>query len=122
MNAHRLHAASKRRREVYREKLILVTAAVLIAVFCSIFVAARGMRFVQAQDRSETTETTYKYYKSIELEASDTLWDIAETYAGACGLSVQEYVQELKDINGLKGDLTHEDHHLTIVYCDTVYK
>ena len=72
MNAHRLHAASKRRREVYREKLILVTAAVLIAVFCSIFVAAKGMRFVQAQDRSEVSETTYKYYKSIELEAGDT--------------------------------------------------
>ena len=122
MNAHRLHAASKRRREVYREKLILVTAAVLIAVFCSIFVATKGMRFVQAQDRSEVSETTYKYYKSIELEAGDTLWDIAETYADACGLSVQEYVQELKDINGLNGDLIHEDHHLTIVYCDTVYK
>ena len=83
MNAHRLHAASKRRREVYREKLILVTAAVLIAVFCSIFVAAKGMRFVQAQDPSEVSETTYKYYKSIELEAGDTLWDIPETNAHA---------------------------------------
>ena len=120
MNAHRLHAASKRRREVYREKFILVTAAVLIAVLCSTF-AVRGMRFVQAKDSSDA-ESTYRYYKSIELEAGDTLWDIAEAYADACDLSVPEYVQELKTINGHKGDLIHEGQHLTIVYCDDVYR
>ena len=120
MNAHRLHAVSKRRRVVYREKFILVTAAILLAVLCSIF-AVRGMRFVQAQDSSEA-EHTDRYYKSIELKSGDTLWDIAETYAAACGLSIPEYVQELKDINGLKGDLIHDGHHLTIVYCDNVYR
>ena len=120
MNAHRLHAASKRRRVVYREKFILVTAAVLIAVLCSIF-AVRGMRFVQAKDSSDA-ESAYRYYKSIELKAGDTLWDIAETYADACSLSVPEYVQELKAINGLRGDLIHEGQHLTIVYCDNAYR
>ena len=77
---------------------------------------------VKVSDLAVAGEKPASTYRTHTVVKGDTLWDIAETYADACGLSVQEYVQELKDINGLNGDLIHEDHHLTIVYCDTVYK
>ena len=59
--------------------------------------------------RTALNRNTDRYYKSIELKSGDTLWDIAETYAAACGLSIPEYVQELKASMGLRGTLSMTD-------------
>ena len=122
MSAHRLHAARKRKREVYREKLILVIAAVLIAVFCCLTVTVKGVRFVQAQDTARSVAPVYTYYKSIEIEAGDTLWDLAQIYAEGSPFSVQDYIKELKAVNDLTDDVIHEGQYLTVIYYDQQYK
>ena len=102
-------------RTIQKTVLLLSLILVLASGFC-------GFSLMNTMAEEPAAPVRPDCYMSIEIRRGDTLWDIAETYADACGLSVQEYVQELKDINGLNGDLIHEDHHLTIVYCDTVYK
>lgn len=57
-----------------------------------------------------------KYYKSIEVQAGDTLWDIAEVYMDESYHSVNEYVNELIEINQLGSGKIHEGRYLTIVY------
>ena len=115
MNAHRLHAASKRRRVVYREKVMILLAAVLIAFACLCFIMIESSQSVQAQD-PDTAAGTQKFYKSIEIGSGDTLWDLAESYTEGTDISVQEYVCDLMDINQLENDLIHEGQYLTVVY------
>lgn len=120
MNAHRLHIASKRRRIVQRERLLLVLAAVLTGLCCSLLIGLKGGRLVQAaQDSGSHADCLY--YTSIEIESGDTLWKLAEEYAPACGMSVSDYIQELRSVNGLESNLIHADQYLTILYCGTAH-
>lgn len=112
MGAHRLHAASKRKREVFREKFILVTIAALIALCFSVMI---GVRMVRAQDDQENTQAQ-KYYSSIEIASGDTLWDIAERYTEGTEISVSQYVEQLMEMNQLTSDRIYEGQHLTVSY------
>lgn len=56
------------------------------------------------------------YYKSIEVKAGDTLWDIAAEYMDDSYSSVNEYMNELIEINQLGSGRIHEGRYLTIVY------
>lgn len=118
MNAHRLHTASKRRRVVFQEKMILIAVAAFLALFVSI---CAGTRLVKAQDEESQKSVLYKYYKSIEISAGDTLWKIAEDYADN-GMSTKDYIQELKAMNHLTTDEIHEGQYLTVAYYESEYK
>lgn len=63
----------------------------------------------------------YKYYTSVPIHPGDTLWEIASEY---CHDSVQitDYMDELKQINHLRGDDIHAGRYLTIVYYSEEYK
>ena len=116
MGAHRLHAASKRRREVFREKFILITIAAFIALCFSVMI---GARLVWAQDETSSVQTKTSsdaYYGSIEIDSGDTLWDIAETYAEGTDMSVPEYVEQLKSMNRLTDETIYAGQHLTVTY------
>lgn len=116
MGAHRLHAASKRRREVFREKFILITIAAFIALCFSVMI---GARLVWAQDETASVQTessSESYYGSIEIDSGDTLWDIAETYAEETNMSVSEYVDQLKSMNQLTDETIYAGQHLTVAY------
>ena len=119
MNTQRLFTASKRRRQVFREKFVLVIAAVMLV---SCFSVVLGTRLVAAHGSLEETPAEYKYYKSIELSEGDTLWDIAVTYTGNEYSSVNDYIKVLKQINNLSSDTIHEGQYLTVVYNDEAFK
>jgi LysM repeat protein len=57
-----------------------------------------------------------KYYTSIQIQQGDSLWSIAGKYKENSGLTVEQYVKELKNINGLKEDTIHSGHYLTVMY------
>ncbi len=56
------------------------------------------------------------YYKSIEIQSGDTLWDIASQYAPGVDLSIPEYIDCLRQMNHLEGDTIHVGCHLTVMY------
>lgn len=61
-------------------------------------------------------EVVEKYYTSILIKQGDSLWSIAGKYREHSGLTVEQYVKELKNMNGLKEDVIHSGHYLTVMY------
>lgn len=118
MNTKRLHKASKRRRQVYMKKLLLVLTAVIFVIGLSISV---GGNLVDAhEDNHESLVITKKYYKSIEISEGDSLWKIAEEYMSEEYGSIHEYIDEIKEMNNLLTDDIHDGQYLTIAYYDAI--
>ena len=111
----RLHKASKRRRQVYLKKMALLVLTLCMITGLSI---GLGSNLVDAQD----APVEHKYYKSIEIEAGDTLWDIAKEYMNEDYDSIFEYIHELKVMNNLDSDEIHEGQYLTVAYFDTEFR
>ncbi len=57
-----------------------------------------------------------KYYTSIEIRKGDSLWSISERYRENSGLTTAQYMNELKNMNGLKEDIIHHGQYLTVMY------
>ncbi len=61
--------------------------------------------------------TSYKYYKSIEIEKGDTLWSIASEYMDEEHYKNKtEYIREVKQINSLGSDKIISGRHIIIPY------
>ena len=104
-----------RRRSMRKNMSRLFTGFILALVLCMSF----GAFFVYAREQSAGDEAVYTYYKSIEIHPGDTLWDIAEETMTDSYDSVAEYVQVIKNMNGLDSDEIHSGQNLIIAYQDT---
>ena len=101
----------RRQREMKKNFLILVMTVCLI-VTCSI--TLNGFR---SNAKDDSTEVSYKYYKSIEVTGNDTLWSIAEEYMDEEHYeSIADYIEEVKSMNSLKNDTIHYGEYLIIPY------
>ena len=77
-----------------------------------------GAFFVSAHEKAGTDDIVYKYYKSIEILAGDTLWEIAQEYRTADYDSLHAYINELKAVNGLTSDEIQAGQYLTVIYSE----
>lgn len=57
-----------------------------------------------------------RYYRSIEIEAGDSLWSIAKTYNRNSGMNIREYIDEIKKINHTSSDVIEAGDSLMIIY------
>lgn len=89
----------------------LCISAIVTVLFSSLYTSAHNNRTEEP--------VNFKYYKSIVVESGDSLWSIAEEYMTEDSLSIEEYINVLKDINHLKGDRIQAGQSLVIVYNDT---
>lgn len=112
MSKRRLRRIAKRRRQVFIQKffIFIITFITILSLSISL-----GSNFAAAQDE-EDSRPRQKYYKSIELAPGDTLWDIAAEYMDESYDSINDYIKELKDINGLTSDQIQEGQYLTVSY------
>lgn len=100
------------KRAAYRRKnpvIFLMTSIVIILLCCFIFGA------FLATAKGNGRENADRYYKSIQIQSGDTLWDIAEEHMTSEYSSTGEYVSELKEINALNSDHIQSGQHLIIV-------
>ena len=102
-----------RRRELRRRMRGLVIAVLMVLAFLSGFF---GRTLVSAYAEEEYIKPVKRYYTSIQLQAGDSLWDIAEEYMDGSGYSKKEYVEVLKRMNGLSSDRIHAGQYLTVGY------
>ncbi len=86
-----------RKTEVMIKKLLL-------AVFSLLFIFIGVIFTKKDSSRSFADSANTKYFKSIEVDSGDTLWDIAELYITDDYSSIQDYVDEIIDINQLNKD------------------
>lgn len=92
--------------------------SVFLIFLCSfLLVLASGLfgkTFLDAM--AEEQNHIHKYYTGITIQNGDSLWTIADTYCHDGNLSIQEYVQELIQMNHLETEQIHAGQKLTIAY------
>ena len=74
------------------------------------------LSFIPQKPAQKQSSPYKKYYTSICLEEGDTLWSIAVRYNVHSNKSTEEYVRELRRMNGLSDDTIHAGHYLTVSY------
>jgi uncharacterized membrane protein YvbJ len=84
--------------------LILVIVIMLSLFFFSKTVTAQGSR------------ERVKLVTSVEIKKGDTLWSIASNYMSYEYDDVKEYVEELKESNGLTTDTIHAGNYIIVPY------
>ena len=105
------------RKHILRKRMRNLFAAAILALAGSVVF---GTFLVSAHEN--TGNDVYTYYRSIEIQPGDTLWDIAEETMTSEYDSTAEYVQVLKDMNNLSSDHIQSGMHLMIAYEDTELK
>ena len=98
----------RRRRQAAKRNMIILLATVLMITIGSVIF---GSTFSSAKNDEEFEV----YYKSIQIENGDSLWNIAKEYKTDT-VSTAEYVKELKELNNLTSDTIHEGQHLVVAY------
>lgn len=93
-------------------KRLMAYLSIGIALSCLFF----SIFMVNILAREPQGHGMVSYYTCIQVQPGDTLWSIAETYADGTGITVEEYVQRLKQMNHMKEDTIHEGHYLTVMY------
>ena len=106
----------RRQRELKRHMFISFFTLCIAITF------AFGISSIQtsAMDTSEVIEI--KYYTSITISPDDTLWSIASEYMGNHYESVNEYIEEVMNINSLTDETIYTGQHLVIPYYSAEYK
>lgn len=105
----RIKTRQKQRVRIF----FLVLACLAISAACVLSYGGFG---VSARESRDSEENIYTYYKSIEIQNGDTLWSIAEEAKPSESDSTADYVEILKQINGLDSDEIQAGQHLIISY------
>ncbi|MCI6886243.1 MAG: LysM peptidoglycan-binding domain-containing protein [Lachnospiraceae bacterium] len=103
----------RQRIQAKRRLRNLTIILLMILAFCSGFF---GHTLLSAYAKEKSVRPRNRYYTSVQLRQGDSLWEIARKYSEGSGYSVDEYVEELKRMNGLKGEAIHSGEYLTVVY------
>ena len=103
---------------IFNKRLLLIVIVSIFALGLSVILPDDP---VDAHIENTATERgsvldRCKYYTSIEVSAGDSLWSIAEEYMDARNQSVYDYIDEIKEINGLKSDQIRAGEYLMVSY------
>lgn len=72
---------------------------------------------LKTKAQSDSTDISYKYYKSISVNTGDTLWDYATKYADSEFYdSYESYINEIISINALTNDSIRAGQSIIIPY------
>lgn len=118
----RLVNTRKQRTGIYQMQYI-GTLAILAVILLSLGIILGSTFLSSSRSNAASNENTlYKYYTSIQVQAGDTLWSIAQQYAPSSEISQQDYVDEIISMNHLQGDTIHAGDYLTISYYSSDFK
>jgi len=105
---------SLRKREVVvrRQKKAL---AIVILVFISLGILLGTSINALASSKADVASYN-KYYKSVRIEAGDTLWTIADEYIADLNIDKQEYIAEICSLNDICEDEIHAGDYVVVAY------
>jgi hypothetical protein len=103
MNGSRYYQLNKKR--IWRFGL----AILLLVVVFSVFFITKTVTAQRAADRAKLVTT-------IEVKKGDTLWDIASLYFTDEYDDLNEYIEEIKDSNGMLSDEIRAGNYIIIPY------
>lgn len=110
----------------FRVLFVLSCVALLLCGFTfrstEIKAYAENKRIVTSHTASEEEsspkeeQARCKYFTSVTVESGDTLYAIAEQYFTEEYKSIENYIREIKKVNGLATDRIIQGNYLTIPY------
>ena len=86
----------------------------LLTLFGCFLLAGKYLFFTD--NAAEEEKQLCKSYTSIEIRPGDSLWSIASEYMTDDYDSIQEYVRDIKSLNGLGSDEIHAGKFLLVPY------
>ncbi len=106
----------RRKREIRRRILFCV-----LSLFCAIILAL-SYNVIISEANDDMTDITYKYFTSHEVSKGDTLWSIAEENIDYDFYDhIQDYVDEVMEINHLKNDKIKVGQSIIVPYFSNEY-
>ncbi len=106
----------KRRMRIVRRQRLLLAFFIALFVFLAVFWCTTTI----LQARSD--KTTYKYYTSITIHSSDTLESIAKKYISDEYKDMDEYINEVEQINHLYDSRIIPGENIIVPYYSAEYK
>jgi len=102
----------KREAVVRRQKKVL---AIVLLIFVSLGVLLGTSMNALASSKADVASYN-KYYKSVRIEAGDTLWTIADEYISDLNIDKQEYITEICELNDICEDEIHAGDYVVVAY------
>lgn len=102
---------ARREAQVRAQKICIMLTVVFVIVVGILFGTS-----VQVFVGKEEQPVIHKYYKTICVEAGDTLWDIAGEYVKNVEVSRQEYIDEICKLNRIQADEIYAGEYIVIAY------
>lgn len=106
----------RRVRQLRRRGFMLVLTIILVLTL------AVSYHAILSEATSGTEVENYKYYTSIEVKYGDSLWTIAQEYVSEEYDSIDEYIDEVMEINHLKEEKISAGQYLIVPYYSAVFK
>ncbi len=107
----------RRQREI-RNKIIYTVLTLGI-----VLVAVLSLHSITSQAQDENVEVTYKYFTNMEVEQGASLWNIAQENIDYNFYdSIQEYVDEVIDMNNLPDETIVAGQSIVIPYFSNTYR
>lgn len=94
----------------YYLELLVLTLSIISLIGCFLV----GMYFTRP--KNPEGREPLKSYTSIEIQPGDSLWSIASEHITEEYSSIQDYVMEIKALNGLGDDRIHAGRFLIVPY------
>lgn len=110
-NRRRYISSAKRRQIKRNRRMKFIVSAIAAVMMCLAF----GSIFTYAKPTHEE-KPTYKYYTSIQIEAGQTLTDIANEYMTSEYKSRNQYINEVMHMNHLSSDEIHAGCYIIVPY------
>lgn len=107
----------RKRVHAFQRKMTILFITIMILV-CSVI----SLNVFNAKAKSaQSDKTLYKYYKNVEIQPEDTLWDLAKENYCAEKQSFEEYIQEVKNINHLENDAIIAGNYIVLPYYSEIF-
>lgn len=104
----------QRRKRIHAlQKQMMILTITIVIVLSGVI----GLSVFNAKAKSSQSDITlYKYYKNVQIQADDTLWDLAKENYCEEKQSIKEYIQEVKNINHLSDDSIVAGNYIVLPY------
>lgn len=112
---------ANRKRKAHREMMIRIkiTVAATLILLIGMFL----LNTLRTEATEQIPETTYKYFTYHQIEKGDTLHNLAKEYISYEFYdNLQEYIEEVREINHLENDLIIAGNMLVLPYFSAEHK